>query len=99
MLCNLDADIFLSFISGGSEVRCERNVFFLGKKNMIRCRGFIFKDVKSTASYMTRIDSGLEGWLINESAASAVDDQGALVHQSESFAVNDVARVVGKWHV
>ena len=71
--------------------RCGVNTHFLRRKQReIRRRRLGFVNVQRDAGEVAGIEQRLGGRFIDQSAAGAVDDQRAGIHQGEAFAVEDV---------
>ena len=89
MVGDFDADIFLRLGGRGSEVRRE-DAFFRTKQSEVGGWGLDFEDIERDSGKVTGIEVGLRGCFIDESAASAVDDQRAAVHAGEALRVENV---------
>ena len=89
LIGHFDADVFLGFGGGRAEVRGE-HAFFHGQQREIRGRRLGFVDIERDAGQMAGVEQGLGGGFIDQSAAGAVDDQRAGVHQAQACLVEDV---------
>ena len=86
---NFDADVFLGFCGGGAEVWGEDG--FLSREEWEICWWWLdFVNIESDAREVAGIDGRFCSCFIDESAASAVYDECAGVHECDGFLVEDV---------
>lgn len=93
LLGDLDAHIFLGFVGGSAEVWSEGDVLFEAEERVIGGGGLFFEDVESATGDVAGVDGFFEGHFIDEAAAGAVDDEGALIHEADALLVEDVLGV------
>lgn len=98
LVSDFDADVFLGFCGGGSEVRSEDALF--GGEEWEICRwGFDFVNVEGDSTEVAGVDGCLGRGFIDESAAGAVDDEGTGVHQGDALRIKDVLGFRGERNV
>lgn len=95
---DFDADAFLSFGGGGSEVWGEDDVRCVAQWGFGGGR-LGFKNIKGGTGEVSGGEVVGEGLFIHEAASGAIDDAGTFFHASESFRVKHVTRFGGEGHV
>ena len=97
-LGDLDADEFLCFRSGRSEVRGEYQIRHVAVRPF-GGEGFDLEDVESGASDLSALETLGKDILVNQAATGAVDDANPFLEKGKLLLADHVTRLVGEGHV
>ena len=97
-LGRLDGDGGLRLDRRGAEVRRQDDIGHL-QKRMVRRRRLLHENVEGGAGQVAGLEGVGQRLFVNDAAAGAVDDAGALAHQGHLAGADQVARLVGERRV